>query len=220
MMKRMFQHTLGESENEAQRVGLAINSRPGWKDPRFAVGIILVALAVALGTWVVSLLDARTTVWAAAETLTEGSSLQGKVVEAQVHPDVAGSYLPASKPPSGIVTRTIGAGELIANSAIASDNQINSRAVVIPLGTALPHHAKRGTIVDVWFVPANALRDDMDAHILARGAIIEQVHETASVVARQHGAIEVRVAPEDVGKLLAGIGGQGFIAVVPLGDRP
>lgn len=216
----MSKQSLPLAENEAQRVGVAVKSRPAWKDPRFAVGIILVAMAVALGTWVVSLLDARTTVWAAAETLTEGTSIEGRVKEARVHPDVAASYLPATTKPEGIATRTIGAGELIATSAIGSAADINTRAVVIPLGTALPHHARIGSIVDVWFIPANALREDLQAHILAAGAVIEHIHENSGVMANQHGSVEVRINPDDVGALLAGIGAPGFIAVVPLGDHP
>lgn len=220
MMKRMLKHTLPKRENEAQQVGVAVNSRPAWKDPRFAVGIILVALAVALGAWVVSLLDARTTVWAADKTLTEGTALDGNVIEAHVHPDVAASYLPATSKPAGVVTRTVGAGELIATSAIATTSDINTRSVVIPLGTALPHHVKAGSIVDVWFVPANAMRENLQAHMLASGVIIEKIHESAGLVTQQHGSVEVRVAPDDVATLLAGIGAQGFIAVVPLGDQP
>lgn len=206
-------------ENKAHRVGQIVKIRPNWKDPRLGIGIILLALAVAMGSWLVSFLDARTTVWAARGTLTPGTALAGHVREVRVHPDVARYYLPATRKPQGVVTRTVGDGELIATSAIGQGVDVQRRSVVIPLGAQLPEHATRGTLVDIWLVPTVSGSESTTARILAEGAIIEQVHQASAVMTRQFGTVEVGVSPEDVAALLAGMGSQGFLAVIPQADQ-
>ena len=50
-------------------------ARPGWRDPRLAVGVALVALSVVVGVRVVDGRDATTPVLAAAEALVPGQAL-------------------------------------------------------------------------------------------------------------------------------------------------
>ena len=50
-------------------------SRPGWRDPRLAVGLVLVALSVVVGVRVVDGRDETTPVLAAATPLVPGQTL-------------------------------------------------------------------------------------------------------------------------------------------------
>src|SRR5690606_13585820 len=49
--------------------------RPGWRDPRLAFGLLLVAGSVALGSWAVSSAGRTVAVYAVAETVTPGDVL-------------------------------------------------------------------------------------------------------------------------------------------------
>src|SRR5690554_2394750 len=49
--------------------------RPSWRDPRLVVGLLLVAVSVAAGSWVVTSAQAATPVWVARGTLTPGTQL-------------------------------------------------------------------------------------------------------------------------------------------------
>ncbi|OKL53611.1 hypothetical protein BSZ39_08635 [Bowdeniella nasicola] len=196
-----------------------VRTRPQLRDPRLAIGILLVAAAVALGIYLMKAVDSRVGVWAASSTLTPGTSLAGNVVKVDVHEDVAGNYLSADAEPSGSVTRTVGEGELIARSATSRDDgEHTTRSIVLPLGTELPKSAVRGASVDVWFIPrAVPGKTGGEPLIIAPGAIIEQVHEASTLGVRAHGSIEVSVTAENVPAVLSALAEQGLIAVVPQG---
>lgn len=202
-----------------KRASRVVAMRPSLRDPRLAVGIILVAAAVALGIYLVNAVDHRVGVWAATSTLTPGSELRGNVERAEVHADVASHYLSAEDEPRGSVTRTVGKGELIARSATSTDEgQEKTRSVVIPLGTQLPQQASRGSVVDVWFIPrATPGSEGAEPEIIAAGAIIEQVHTAGGLGVNNHGSLEVSVREDNVAAVLKALAGNGMMSVVPQG---
>ncbi|MDO5700717.1 MAG: hypothetical protein Q4P36_04510 [Bowdeniella nasicola] len=199
-----------------------MRARERWRDPRIAIGLILIVLSVVVATSVMRAMDHRVEVWAARTTLTPGTDLAGNVTTAKVHADLAALYLPAASDSSGSVTRTVGAGELISRSAVTRDSAEHAtRSIVLPLGTALPEHAERGTVVDVWFLPqAIPGKDAPEPRIVAPGALIEHRHEPEGIGVRAFGTVEVSVPEGEVPAVLAALAAKGLIAVVPAGAGP
>src|SRR5699024_2797783 len=89
--------------------------RPGWKDPRLVVGVLLVALSVALGSWTVRAARQTVPVLAAATDLPAGHVLaDGDLRPVEVALGTTGEqYLGDRSPVTGtILARSVRAGEL------------------------------------------------------------------------------------------------------------
>ena len=131
--------------------------RPGWRDPRLLLGVVLVAASVALGSWLVSAAGRTTPVF-----VTDGPLVAGELIEPghlrirQVRlPEGLDLYLTAeSVLPTGLVaTRTVGAGEIVPLSAVAKARDLDVRPVAIGADGSLSSGVVEGSVVDLWFVP-------------------------------------------------------------------
>ncbi len=144
-------------------------ARPGWRDPRFAVGLVLVALSVLVGVRVVEGRDDTTPVLAAARPLAAGEELApDDVTVVEVRFTSAGDadrYLPADGTVTSagsepiVLTRGIGAGELLPRTATSAGAVADVQVpLAVPLGR-VPSTVQVGSVVDVWATadPADAL---------------------------------------------------------------
>ena len=146
--------------------------RPGWRDPRLLVGVMLVAASVALGSALVSGAARTVPVWAANEPLVPGDPVDVGVLSVrEVRLGAAGgAYLPADEAlPEGLVAvRTVDAGELLPASAVAPAGDLGLRPVAITPDGALPGGLREGARVDLWFVPEPRAREVLSGAV-ARG---------------------------------------------------
>lgn len=134
--------------------------RVRWRDPRLALGVVLVAGSVVLGARVLAAADDTTPVWSLRENLAAGASLDPSLVEVA---DVrfadggdVGHYLSAAQPlPEGLVlVRDTPAGELLARSGL--ERVADRQGVELPLPVldgALPPDLAIGDRVDAWAAP-------------------------------------------------------------------
>ncbi|QAY63326.1 hypothetical protein ET495_08770 [Xylanimonas allomyrinae] len=198
--------------------------RPSWRDPRLVVGIVLVALSVALGSWAVSSASRTVPVWAAAGALTPGERLTPgalRVVDVRLG-DRADRYLPADRPlPDGlVVTRAVGDGELVARSALGEAAGLDLRSVAVPVDGALSARVRKGSVVDVWFVPDAAPGSDApapDPRAVVEGVLVEQVDDAGTqLVVGSSTTLHVLVPTADLPGLLAALGADGSVDVVPV----
>lgn len=205
--------------------------RPGWRDPRLLLGIVLVAGSVGLGSALVSAAGRTVPVYAAAETLVPGDAVDdGALHVREVRLGDAGdAYLPADAPlPEGLVaTRTVGAGELVPAAAVAPGADLGLRPVAIEPNGALPGVLGAGASVDLWFVPdasdglavaaAGAARAGSAAEpqLLVDGVTVAEVSEPRAGLA-VGGAVTVHVlVPEaDLPTVLAALAAEGSVEVV------
>lgn len=138
--------------------------RPGWRDPRLLVGIVLVAGSVALGSGLVAAAADTVPVYVALEPLVAGDALEpGMLAVREVQlADSLTHYLRADQalPEQPVVVRSISPGELITLSAVASAGELNVRPVAISPSGQLPSGVVKGSSVDLWFVPEQAGRDE------------------------------------------------------------
>ncbi len=133
--------------------------RPSWRDPRFVVGLVIVAVSVLLGARLLAGADDTVTVWSAAGDLAEGSVLEAADLEpSQVRfssDDLAARYLAATDRPEGMVLlRDVASGELLPRAALGPDAGRDLAELPISLASdAVPAGLRSGELVDVWVTP-------------------------------------------------------------------
>ena len=138
-------------------------TRSRWRDPRMAIGAILVAACALLGATLLGGSDDTVGVWAARRTMNAAESVSADdLVRRDVRfadQDDADAYLSADIPlPSGAtLTRAVGAGELVPRGALgASGSPILTEVPLSVDSEAVPSTLRVGALVDVWVTPDRA----------------------------------------------------------------
>lgn len=129
---------------------------PRWLDARLALGVLLVAVSVAAGARVFASADNLTAVYVASHELVPGQHIgAGDLSVSHVRlRGQSGLYIAAAAaPPVGyVVTRYIGAHELVPVAALATATaSARSRLVTVPVQPGhLAEALARGELVDVY----------------------------------------------------------------------
>ncbi|WP_145725792.1 MULTISPECIES: hypothetical protein [unclassified Nocardioides] len=142
-------------------------ARPGWRDPRLWVGVLLVAGSVVLGARLLAAADDTVAVWGLAAD--RGSGAPVVAGDLEVHrvrfadDATLERYFPADEPvPDALVlTRPVGAGELLARSSVGAADSV--RVVQVPLAVdpqQVSPDVATGAVVDVWVRDGAAAPDD------------------------------------------------------------
>ena len=133
--------------------------RPGWRDPRILVGLLIVAGSVLLGVKVLASADDTVAVRTATKDLPAGTELSsGDLTSRQLRftsSDDADRYLSGDSalPDDRVLSRPVGEGELVPRAALAGSAQA---LVQVPLSVdvdAVPATVREGSVVDVWVTP-------------------------------------------------------------------
>lgn len=173
---------------QAERV-----QRPGWRDPRILLGLLLIAGCVLIGARVLSSADDTVAVWSARSDLVAGTVLdRDDLVPSRLHFAAAADaavYVGADDLPDGEVTlvRPVGAGELLPRAALGAGGD---PLVELPLAVDradLPATVRPGSVVDVWVAgtekgPARRLLDDVPVVALPRAADTLAPESTRQVI--------------------------------------
>jgi hypothetical protein len=197
--------------------------RPVWLDPRFIVGLVLV-LASTGG--VVALLrseDSSVVVMAAGAPLDAGRTVHASdLVPVQVRMDAAADLYAAPDAVDGlVVTRFVGAGELVPRSSLSSADARTTASVVIPTAAGADHLVAPGTVVDVWAAaPKGSGTNTYDApRVIVSGATVARVIQPQGFVADQdHTQVQLTVPRQDVAAVIASTDERDQITLVPVGD--
>ncbi len=201
--------------------------RPGWRDPRLLVGLVLIAASVALGSWAVGAAQRTVPVWVARDVLAPGDALQPEdLVVADVRlGGGADRYLRADAdlPPDRVVLRTVGAGELVPLAAVGSADALAVRPVAVPLAGPASRGLVAGASVDVWFTPsgADAVAEGAPADAaprqLASALTVAEVSAPDGAFGTGGGrTVHVLVPVDDLPAVLAALAGDGVVDVVPV----
>jgi hypothetical protein len=140
--------------------------RPGWRDPRILVGVVIVAASVLLGVKVLAAADDTVGVWALRKDLPAGTRVDsGEVERVQIRFDgreAADRYLSSDEPlPSGsVLRRPVGQGELLPRKALAGGDQALVEVPVSVEVDEVPATVTEGSVVDVWVTPQTATTAD------------------------------------------------------------
>ena len=134
--------------------------RPGWRNPRLLLGIVLVAGSVLLGARLLAAADDTVAVWAVAADLPAGASLEEGDLERRdirfPNASTADGYVRAdeSLPDDATLNRDVSAGELLPRSVFARES--GEDLVEVPISVVsddLPATVRQGSVVDVWVTP-------------------------------------------------------------------
>lgn len=132
-------------------------ARPGWRDPRLWIGLLIVAGSVVLGARLLAAVDETVAVWAVVDDHGVGSPLTtDDVYAARVRfADAADldRYLPATEPlPDDVVlARAVGGGELLPRAAVGSAEEAGTVQVPLDLEPdRVPPTVAAGSVVDVY----------------------------------------------------------------------
>lgn len=195
--------------------------RPGLRDPRLLLGVVLVGLSVALGAWVVGAAARTTPVWVAGDALVPGTVLTADLLEvAEVRLTAPELYVAAEQdlPEGLVVTRTVAAGELVPRSALGAQDAVDLRPVVVPAG-ALPRGLVPGAVVDLWHLPEES---PAAPRLLASGLTVSEVADSGSTFTPgPEATVHVLVPTADLAPVLGALAaGPVEVVLVPEGSTP
>lgn len=201
---------------------------PRWKDPRLVIGILLVLVSVAVGARVFTTADRTTAVWAAAHDLDVGTVLTaGDVVQKRVRLlDTASHYVAGDQSPVGyVLTRAVGAGELLPTGAILAPGKARDhRLVTVAVDRdRLPPGLADGARVDVYVTPkGSGGESDSPAVLVVPAANVATSPRTGGQVGAATGQVPVvlSVPPDLVAALVdSSRHGDVDLVTVPAGSK-
>jgi len=202
-------------------------ARPGWRDPRLVVGILLVCVSVVVGARLLAGADDTVPVLVAAGPLAAGERLdEGDLVTARVRfadAQEAARYLSDDAALTGtVLLRPVGAGELVPRAAIGPAGAPAQVSVPLPVDASrVPGTVRSGSVVDVWAGPD----PQADSRVTAHGDDAERLLREVPVlsVERPDGlgpgtVVQVVVGvPEAkanrIAEAVAGLSGQSLLVV-------
>lgn len=199
--------------------------RPAWREPRFLLGVLLVAVSVAGVAGLVAVSDRSVEVYAARHALAAGDEVAaGDLVGVRVRlGKTASAYLSAAPQPDTVVTRTIAAGELVPVGALGAASAQRETSVVISVDGELPASIAVGSAVDVWAAAATGQSSGAGApkfgapRVLVPGGTVVRVVRDSGLGSTGGVAVEVRVPKDSTAELLESLANGDDITVLPAG---
>lgn len=190
-------------------------------DVRFLVGIALVVASVT-GVWLVlSTARETTTVLQSNRTIVPGelvSSTDLRPVEVGLGA-VGADYLTSEQLAVGaIANRTISAGELVHRSALTSATLARSTTIVLTSATGLPDTLARGDRVEVWAAsPDPETRRYNQPYLLLPAATVASIAAPGGLIAQGAVTVELVINRAEVALVLAALGDESMLSIIPIG---
>lgn len=190
-----------------------------WVDPRFVVGILLIAASV-FGVCVLLTAQNRSVeVYTARSTLVAGDRVRAADLElTSVRvPSASDVYLTRSAlPQDAVVVRSVPKGELVPASAVGEKADAALTSVVVKASGPVAAAVDEGAVVDVWAAQSTDDKDYRPPTVLVPGAVVASVSRDDSLVAdRSPVSIELRVPSNRVAAVLQAIADGRALSVVP-----
>jgi len=191
-----------------------------WFDPRFAIGVLLVAASIAGVVAIVGSADTSVLVLAARAPLAPGDHVDGDdLVATSVRLDGADRLylLPDDLPSDGlVVTKPVARGELVAASAVGSMLGEQQTAIVLVLKGELAESVVAGSGVDVWSArQTGSGLFEAPVVIVSAATVVRLVDRQGFVVDDGSAAVEVLVPRSQVARVLEAVANDDAISVVP-----
>ena len=140
-------------------------SRPGWRDPRLWVGILIVAVSVVAGARVLAAADDSVTVWAAARDMGAGDTVTADdVVVRRVRFDDRADLdhyfgADAALPADLQLLRGVGAGELLPRTSVGPVGDDGLLQVPVAVDAErVPPSVAAGSVIDLYVLPSGGGR--------------------------------------------------------------
>lgn len=197
--------------------------RPGWRDTRLLVGILLVLVSVLAGARLIASLDDTSPVYAAARPLLPGQEIgpQDLVVVPVQLSGMGDGYVDGSieMATGTFVLRPIDEGELVPVASLGSAQQARDKTVTVPVDPAAAASLSVGTVVDVWVSRRDteaAGERYLDPELLLEQAVIAQVPsgEQALGMGVGRAAVQVIVPAGEVAAVISSVDQEARVTLV------
>ncbi|BDU11288.1 hypothetical protein AINA4_12090 [Aurantimicrobium sp. INA4] len=208
-----------QSSQAFEKILLMTHTKTRRLDMRLFIGLALVVGAALGGFALVTATESTTAVYVASKTLTPGHVLdKNDLVLTDVKLGSSGtSYLTANAfTPGSVVTKAVGAGELVPVSAVGTAKQVATTNVVVQLDVPLASEAVVGTSVDVWASMAAGQGVFGPPSVIISGAQIAHITEATGLAASNGGVrVELVVPQNKVAALLESQANGDALSLVP-----
>lgn len=198
--------------------------RPGWRDARLVVGVLLVLLSVLVGARLVASFDDTIPVYAAQRPLLPGQQVTPEdlvVVSVQLD-EAVDDYVDGSQEiASGTYAlRGVGEGELVPAAALGGAQQALDKTVTVPVDPAVAATLSPGTVVDMWVSrrdPEAAGERYLDPELLLERAVVARVPSAERGLGMGVGqaAVQVVVPATEVPAVIASVDQEARVTLVP-----
>ena len=197
----------------------AVRGRRFWFDPRFAIGLLLIAASVAGVVGIVGAADSSVQVYAARDSLAPGDSIRSSdLVTTGVRLDGAGElYLvPGDLPDDGlVVTRAIARGELVPAAAVGAASGTRLASVVVGVSGELAESVGPGSTVDVWSAKQTGTGGfEPPVVVVSSANVVRLVEQEGFVVDRESVSVEILVPRSRVARLLEAVANDDAVSIV------
>lgn len=192
-----------------------------WFDPRFTIGLVLVAASVGGVLWVVSAADTSVQVFAARSALSPGDRIEATDLVSQsvrLGPS-SGKYLHGRDVPSVglVVTRAVSAGELVPASAVGNAAGLRVASVVVTVHGELPKSIGAGAVVDLWSAVEGENGEFGAPSVLVSSATVVRLIEADGIIADgSSGSVELLIPRPKTARVLESIANADAISLVPV----
>ncbi|QDZ16475.1 hypothetical protein [Humibacter ginsenosidimutans] len=191
-----------------------------WIDPRFVIGIVLIAASVTGVCLLLAAQNRTVEVYVARDTLVLGDHVTADdLAVAKVRVPASDRYLAVGRMPgSAVVLRTVSKGELVPVSAVGDTAREGLTSVVVTASGPLAASITTGSVVDVWAARSASDKDYEPPVVLAADAtVVSVVKDDSLVTDRGSVSVEVRVRSSRVASVLQAIADGRALSVVPAG---
>ena len=204
---------------------------PSWRDPRLLFGILLVAGAVALGSWVMTTGQKTIGVYVTSQAIAPGDRVateQLSVVQVRGE-HVHEHYLLADEklPAHVVALRVLAPGEFIPRSAVGDAELMQDRPVAIPISTSLSKNVTPGSLADLWFVPdvpvaknvgtpEGSGSDSGEPRQLAAGLVVAEITENTGLMTSSGLSVHVLVPTDVLPGVIGALAAPGQVSLVPV----
>jgi hypothetical protein len=189
-----------------------------WLDPRFAVGILLIAASVVGVSALLAAQNRSVQVYVARTTLVAGDALSPDDVElVSVRVPDADRYLGRDGlQGDGVVVRSVPKGELVPATAVREKAESTLTSIVVKASGPVAAPVTAGATADVWAAHEANDKNYRPPAVLVSGAVVVSVsHDDALVADRGAVSVELRVPAARVASVLQAIADGQVISVVP-----
>lgn len=188
-------------------------------DPRLIVGVLLVLASTAGAYFVISSAYSTVDVYALKSAVIAGDGIDEsdlRVVSVNLA-SMSDTYVRVGQLESGaVVTRTVGAGELLPSGAVGSVKSMNQARLVVTVSDGLALDTPVGTTVDLWATTSDPYSSQPSSStIVVPGATYARTLEADAYATDGAQRIELLVPRASLRALLAAQGDGSSLIAIP-----
>lgn len=209
-----------QSPQETRTPSASRVRRPSWKDPRLALGAVLVIASVAGTVYLVGELHQTSTVYVASSNITLGEQLTAENIKTQEVQlgDTLENYLHVDMPvgQEARANTFISAGELIPVTSITTSELGSRRPINVELPADLSSSITPGSFVDVWIAKRESSGNtyEVPEKLSSMVEVAARVESGGGLVGTHGTNLELLVEPNQLEPLLQALANESRIIVV------